>query len=553
MNMIINLFGKFVTIVDIKTRKVIGIIENDVGLIRYILKIFREYEISSNNNGYLQFQNKEGETYLHRIVIEYYSKFDTNLLNILKDTKHHQVNHKNKMKWDNRLENLEIVTIKGNQLHKNNKEYKKEIVFETQDLIKIKEKLKEDKQYEADKKYLEKVSKRNKDYLSEKHIYSDSRKYLYNHLYIRFNNVTVTNKKILSNTTISNMLDNFTYIIFMDVENTFFNKLNMKILNEYYDKFRYKNILLNNLKLIEKYYHKNKYFKSICNKYHLFNDELNLKSKKEENIILKYFNNNILIDLLNERLLKSFKDNQLYCIIPLNYYLIVYGKYKFFRALYILQLLNRRPVNKNLLMEYKIKYGNIHSPTNFYIPKYTDDLFSSVVLPISKQLYDMDLSTITYTVVARNFSVDVADKVYVNYKYKLKNKIEMDFTTIDDIIYLLKNSNNLHYKIKQYGFISTDDIRYELQLLNEERKDNHQPFINVKDGDAKFVTRMVMNIVDIKQTLNEMDLQFTKLDKKTIQNIMKYQGQQGEDITSILFLTNKIVMKKLIVKNKRKI
>ena len=123
MNMIINLFGKFVTIIDVKTRKVIGVIENDVGLIRHILKTLREYEISSNNNGYLQFLNKNGETYLHRIIIEYYSKFDSRLLNILKDTEHHQVNHKNKMKWDNRLENLEIVTIKGNQLHKNNKDY----------------------------------------------------------------------------------------------------------------------------------------------------------------------------------------------------------------------------------------------------------------------------------------------------------------------------------------------------------------------------------------------------------------------------------------------
>ena len=129
----------------------------------------------------------------------------------------------------------------------------------------------------------------------------------------------------------------------------------------------------------------------------------------------------------------------------------------------------------------------------------------------------------------------------------------MDFTTIDDIILVLKNSNNLHHKIKQYGFISTNDIRYELQLLNEERRNNHQPFINVKDIDTKFVTRMVMNILDIKQTLNEMDLQFTRLNQKTIQNIKKYQERNGEDITPIVEHQTRIVMKKLIVKNKRKI
>ena len=219
MNMIVNLYGKFITIIEIKTRKVIGIIENDLGLIRYILKILREYEISYNNNGYLQFQNKEGETYLHRIIIEYYSKFDSRLLKILKDTQYYQVNHKNKMKWDNRLENLEIVTIKGNQLHKNNKEYEEEIVFSTKDLIKIKENLERDKQHEADKKYLEKVSKRNKENILNGGIYWNCKNGLYDNLYIRFSNTTKNATKTLSNTTIYNMLKDFTYIIFGYQEN----------------------------------------------------------------------------------------------------------------------------------------------------------------------------------------------------------------------------------------------------------------------------------------------------------------------------------------------
>ena len=204
----------------------------------------------------------------------------------------------------------------------------------------------------------------------------------------------------------------------------------------------------------------------------------------------------------------------------------------------------------------KIHHGfkhDIYLPSRFYIPKYTDEFFSSVVLPTSKQLYDMDLSNITYTIVARNWSIDVADDVSANYKFKLKKNLEMDFTTIDDIILVLKNSNNLHNKIKQYGFISTNDIRYELQLLNEQRRNNHQPFINVKDVDTKFVTRMVMNVFDIKQTLNELDLQFTRLNQKTIQNIKKYQERNGEDITPIVEHQTRIVMKKLIVKNKRKI
>ena len=46
MNMILNLAGKAVVILDVGKGKIDGIIENDLGLIRYILKIFREFELS---------------------------------------------------------------------------------------------------------------------------------------------------------------------------------------------------------------------------------------------------------------------------------------------------------------------------------------------------------------------------------------------------------------------------------------------------------------------------------------------------------------------------
>lgn len=348
MNMIINLFGKFVTIIDVKTRKVIGVIENDVGLIRHILKTLREYEISSNNNGYLQFLNKNGETYLHRIIIEYYSKFDSRLLNILKDTEHHQVNHKNKMKWDNRLENLEIVTIKGNQLHKNNKDYKKEIVFSTEDLIKIKENLERDKQHEADKKYLEKVSKRNKENILNGGIYWNCKNGLYDNLYIRFSNTTKNTTKILSNTTISNMLNTFSYIIFRCQENTFFTNSNITYMVYEYNNYRTINILKNNMKLIFKYYNQNKYFRYILNKNHLLNDKYISKYKQEKITFDEYTNYNIIYYLFyyllrSNRVPKSFTNNQLFTILSLNSLILTPRKYKYFRVLYILQLLNRRP------------------------------------------------------------------------------------------------------------------------------------------------------------------------------------------------------------------
>ena len=93
MNMILNLAGKAVVILDVGKGKIDGIIENDLGLIRYILKIFREFELSSNND-YLQFENKIGETYIHRVILEYYSQFNTKLFTILSDSSSYEVNHK---------------------------------------------------------------------------------------------------------------------------------------------------------------------------------------------------------------------------------------------------------------------------------------------------------------------------------------------------------------------------------------------------------------------------------------------------------------------------
>ena len=131
MNMIVNLFGRQVAIVELKlnktksevnfynqnpyeydysvSRQAIAEIPNDYGLIRYLMKIFREYELS-DENGYLKFENRSGkEVYLHRVIMEYYAQFDTKLYTVLTNPDY-EINHKNKNKWDNRLENLEFVT-----------------------------------------------------------------------------------------------------------------------------------------------------------------------------------------------------------------------------------------------------------------------------------------------------------------------------------------------------------------------------------------------------------------------------------------------------------
>ena len=163
---------------------------------------------------------------------------------------------------------------------------------------------------------------------------------------------------------------------------------------------------------------------------------------------------------------------------------------------------------------------------------------------------DMNLSKITYTIVARNFGLETADFVFKN--DKLKSKAIADFITIDDILTILATSNTLKDKIARYGFITVNDIRYELQLLNEERKENGLPFREIVDSDIAFVSSMVRNITEIKDLLNELGLKYTKLGRPTIEKIKKYQKKNEiEDVTLTLNQT-KIVRKDLIVRKKKK-
>jgi len=99
MNMLVNIDDKHVLIIYVKenkwkrtrTTQILGIVDFDEGLIKYLLKIFSMYELSKDN-GYLKFENKDGEVYI--------------ILN-----SGYEVNHKSFNKWDNRLENLEMIPL----------------------------------------------------------------------------------------------------------------------------------------------------------------------------------------------------------------------------------------------------------------------------------------------------------------------------------------------------------------------------------------------------------------------------------------------------------
>lgn len=534
MNMILSLAGKAVVILDVEKGKIIGVIENDLGLIRYILKIFREFDLSINN-GYLQFENKEGESYIHRVILEYYSQFNTKLFTILSNASVYEVNHKNKKRWDNRIDNLELVTKRGNLKHKESLKYEDEIVMSTEELIQIKENLQQRKQYNSDKKYLEKVSHNNFEYLNSDYI--NIKKEFFDNLYIRFSNTTLLQHIIPSNTIYINNLSELNNSIKYILKNTFSTKSTYIITN--YKIYRCKNILQNNLNLLIKYYRINKYFREICNKYKLINTSINSNNTK-------FLEHNILIDLfyflLPNPLPINFNKNQLYISTSVKDITLTYKKYNSFKVLYFLQLLERKRVYYD---QYK------HTVSSFIIPKYTDELFNTVVLPRSQDLLKQNLSTITHTILTKNSSLEIANEVYRD--DSKTHTTERNLITIEDIKTVLYTT--LLEKIKLYGFITINDLRKELELLNNKRKRDGQPFIEIKETDNKFITKMIRNITEIKDLMKQIKVEYKTINQNTKLKINQYQKKNGIEETTTIGLTYQqriIVLKKLYVGNTRK-
>lgn len=556
MNFIINLVGKFIILFDMKDKGAVGLIENDFGLIKYFLKILRRYTVTVDKSGYLKFENKKGEVYVHRIVMEYYAQFDDKLFTILNNTGEYEINHKNKMKWDNRLENLEFVTKSGNQKHRIGKRYDDEIVMSSLEIVEIKNRLMKQKQYQADKKYLEKVSATNKEILNSKsiHWYNDSR--LYNNAYIKFNNKTKHIAQISSNIIYINILSYFNNIIFIYLKNTFYTtnytKSIIQDININYDIYRCRNICKNNIKLLLKYYNKSSIFKKLCNKYKLINHAVKPNKPKKDNKNLNYddyynikkINYNILMDLycnlISGPLLYTFYKNELFISVSLEHIIFTYGKYNSFKVLYYTELLKRQQVYFN---------STSHTVSSFLIPEYTDFLFISTILPLSKKIYEQDLTKITHTIIAKNDGLEKAQKIYRNYSSKIKT--EKDFISIEDIKAILFSAF-IKEKINIYGFITINDIRKELQLLNDEKKRQGLPFREIKDTDNKFITGIVRNTTEIKEILKDLKVEYSILTNKTKEKIKQYQISKNieETASSLTFNSRVIVLKKLIVQAK---
>ena len=154
-------------------------IDEDYSLIRYLCKETRDRDISSNTDNYITIKREDGTTTtLGRFILEYYTDFDCKLYTVLNNDEY-EINHINKDVTDNRLANLEIVTKRGNELHKRNKPYEDEIIMTSSELQAIQKARMEEKKQNTDKEFMKRRSGIFHKHIKENRVSLELIKYLY--------------------------------------------------------------------------------------------------------------------------------------------------------------------------------------------------------------------------------------------------------------------------------------------------------------------------------------------------------------------------------------
>lgn len=394
----------------------VGIVDVDFSLIRYLCKSLEINDININNCGYPTIKRKDNTTTtISRFIIEFYSKEDSELKQILQN-KEYEVNHKNRNKLDNRLENLEIVTHQDNIKHSKGTSY--EVLYSTEQLKLLQERCKKDKKQNIDEEYLKRMSGLFYKAMN-KHIVEVK---ILKCCYLLFKNIKfISNKKAQNSNDVNNSIDLKQYKL---MTNFHTNKLELLIRKK--NKYIYKTIIENDIRKINRHIKRYTYLKKILKKFKLKDKELNEEEIKKQILKTKFFKDNNITELSTKHLKeltfdKSYSRNILFDffkdIYDLNWYTIidgnilitvalkhfsnVRGKYTSFKVLYLLGLLERQ---NTIYRPNNVSIYDVHTPTFIKIPFYTDELLKQAN-QTAKKLLDLKLNKLTYATVRENFRI----------------------------------------------------------------------------------------------------------------------------------------------------
>lgn len=571
MNVIVSMNKAVSLITNFKEKKIVGIIDNDYGLIRYLTKIFNLYECNmvvekgqndNSRNCYIQVQNCDliQDSYIHRIILRYYSQYDIKLEECL-NNKEYEVNHKNKLRFDNRIENLEIVTKLGNRQHEFYKPYVSQVIISSEYIKQVQEVLKKEKQYTSDRKYLENASNFNWKYIYDYNLGAKDEKF-FKCKYIKLRNYKKIDTNITPNYININTLIKLEKEIFLYIKSTNFKflydeKLYYGFIKDY-TKYRYMIITNKYFKILEENIDKNRYryLKEVLIKFKLL-DFNNLPNGFSD---FDRLDKNRLINLIYYRFRKGINNNYPYHIYLNNILCTtsikdelccVHGKYNSIRTLYYLGLLTRLEESKlsvNYFYSLPFEKRNKEyerTPTYFSIPKLTTELLEKAN-ERAKKLLDTGINKITYFILVENFGVSIADEVYKSNTSKryYKNKSKVALEMVNSAI-----SSLFKTKIRIRGYIEFEDIFNSIYNMNQYRKMLKLGKNEVSERFTNFIATCLNYIPSTKEILEQLDLEVVYLSNEIIENINKYQTENiSYKINNNLKPKQKVIVLKRIIK-----
>ena len=510
----------------------VGIIDVDFSLIRYLGQATEIKDIDINNCGYVIIKRKDNTTTtLGRFILEYYSKYDNKLKEILKD-KEYEINHINSDKLDNRIENLEIVTHQDNIRHSKGLNY--DIIYKSEDLKLLQEMNKNKKKQEIDKQYLNRISgiffKLYNSYMENKECKLDIK--ILKCCYLKFkNNKTKSNTKEQEIRESKDLTILKQYKLMSCFHTTFIKEILQKKKQYIYKKI----VLDNNIILLNRYIERYPTLKNIFKKYKIMDKEF-----KEQLKFDKSNSRNILIDFFTDIYKFNWyvvENGNILLTVNIRNFINVKGKYKAFLTLYLLGLLKRQ---NDISKPNTISNRLVHTPSFIHIPFYTDELLKQAN-NIAKDLLSLNLNKFTYFLIRQEFGEEIADSIYKNkksksnYKYGLRAK--------NDILEFIKTDKD----ILNFGFMKVEEIFEHIQGLNVQRQIRGEDYNKICNGFINFIKSLLLYNTDTKKRLEELGFTYISLNSKIIQNIQKYQKEQGFNFPISLKPKEKaIVMKKLI-------
>ena len=262
-----------------------------------------------------------------------------------------------------------------------------------------------------------------------------------------------------------------------------------------------------------------------------FKEQLKFDKSNSRNILIDFFT-----DIYNFNWY-VIENGNILLTVNIKNFINVKGKYKAFLTLYLLGLLKRQ---NDISKPNTISNRLVHTPSFIHIPFYTDELLKQAN-NIAKDLLSLNLNKFTYFLIRQEFGEEIADFIYKNkksksnYKYGLRAK--------EDILEFISTDKD----ILNFGFIKVEEIFEHIQGLNVQRQIRGEDYNNICNGFINFIKSLLLYNTDTKKRLDELGFTYISLNSKIIENIKKYQKEQGFNFHISLKPKQKvIVMKKLI-------